>query len=58
MEAVAPSGRVKPNCRFAHTLTVRMDSTLVWLFGWGKDAEHKAVMRLFVRFDMLANERV
>lgn len=45
-------------CRFAHTQTVRMDSTLVRLFGWTKAAGHKAIMRLFGRFDMLTNERV
>ena len=45
-------------CRFAHTETVRMDGTLVRLFGWTKAAGHKAIMRLFARFDMLANERV
>ena len=45
-------------CRFAHTETVRMDSTLVRLFGWTKAAGHKAIMRMFGRFDMLANERV
>ena len=35
-----------------------MDSTLVRLFGWTKAAGHKAIMRMFGRFDMLANERV
>ncbi len=45
-------------CRFAHAETVRMDSTLVRLFGWAKAAGHKAIMRMFGRFDMLANERV
>lgn len=45
-------------CRFAHAETVRMDGTLVRLFGWTKAAGHKAIMRLFGRFDMLANERV
>lgn len=45
-------------CRFAHTETVRMDSTLVRLFGWARAAGHKAIMRLFARFDMLTNERV
>lgn len=45
-------------CRFAHAETVRMDSTLVRLFGWTQAAGHKAIMRLFGRFDMLANERV
>ena len=45
-------------CRFAHAETVRMDSTLVRLFGWTKAAGHKAIMRLFARCDMLTNERV
>lgn len=45
-------------CRFAHAETVRMDSTLTRLFGWTKAAGHKAIMRLFSRFDMLTNERV
>jgi hypothetical protein len=45
-------------CRFAHTETVRMDGTLTRLFGWRRAAGHKAILRLFGRFDMLANERV
>lgn len=45
-------------CRFAHAETVRMDNTLVRLFGWTKAAGHKGIMRLFGRFDMLTNERV
>ena len=45
-------------CRFVHAETVRMDSTLTRLFGWPRAAGHKAIMRLFGRFDMLANERV
>ena len=45
-------------CRFSHADTVRMDSTLVRLFDWTKAAGHKAIMRLFSRFDMLTNERV
>ncbi len=45
-------------CRFAHAETVRMDSTLTRLFGWPHAAGHKAILRLFGRFDMLANERV
>ena len=45
-------------CRFAHAETVRMDSTLTKLFGWTRAAGHKAIMRLFGRFDMLANERI
>jgi hypothetical protein len=45
-------------CRFAHAETVRMDNTLVRLFGWQRAAGHKAIMRLFARFDMGTNERV
>ena len=45
-------------CRFVHAETARMDRTLVRLFGWPKAAGHKAIMRLFARFDMLSNERV
>ena len=46
-------------CRFAHAETVRMDGTLVRR---GRQATrprgHKAIMRLFGRFDMLTNEWV
>jgi Transposase DDE domain group 1 len=45
-------------CRFVHAETVRMDGTLTRLFGWSQAAGHKAIMRLFSRFDMLTNERV
>ena len=45
-------------CRFVHAETVRMDSTLARLFGWSRAAGHKAIVRLFARFDMLTNERV
>ena len=45
-------------CRFAHAETVRMDGTLTRLFGWTQAAGHKAIMRLFARFDMPTNERV
>lgn len=45
-------------CRFAHAETVRMDSTLTRLFGWPQAAGHKAILRLFGRFNMLTNERV
>jgi hypothetical protein len=45
-------------CRFAQAETVRMDGTLTRLFGWPQAAGHKAILRLFSRFDMLANERV
>ena len=44
-------------CRFAHAETVRRDSTLVRLFGWTKAAGHKAILRLFGRFDLLSHER-
>lgn len=46
------------SCRFVHAETVRMDRTLTRLFGWQRAAGHKAIMRLFSRFDMLTNERV
>ena len=45
-------------CRFAHAETVRLDGTLTRLFGWPQAAGHKAILRLFGRFDMLTNERV
>jgi hypothetical protein len=35
-----------------------MDSTLVRWFGWRCAAGHKAIMRLFGRLRLLANERV
>jgi hypothetical protein len=44
--------------RFAHAETVRFDRTLTRLFGWERVAGHKAIVRLFERFDMLSNERV
>ena len=44
--------------RFVHAETVRMDTTLTRLFGWSRAAGHKAIVRLFSRFDMLTNERV
>lgn len=44
--------------RFAHAETVRFDRTLTRLFGWDRVAGHKAIVRLFERFDMLTNERV
>ncbi len=37
---------------------VRMDNTLVRLFGWTKAAGHKALVRFFHRFDMIRNEQV
>ena len=45
-------------CRFAHTETVRFDGTLTRLFGWTKAAGHRAIVRLFERFDMARNEEV
>ncbi|MBF0416702.1 MAG: IS1380 family transposase [Magnetococcales bacterium] len=44
--------------RFVHAETVRFDHTLTRLFGWDRVAGHKAIVRLFERFDMLTNERV
>lgn len=44
--------------RFAHAEITRLDRTLTRLFGWGKVAGHKAIMRFFNRFDMARNERV
>lgn len=35
-----------------------MDSTLTRLFGWAQAAGQKAILRLFGRFGMLANERI
>ena len=45
-------------CRFAHTETVRFDGTLTRLLGWTKAAGHRAIVRLFERFDMARNEGV
>ena len=45
-------------CRFTHLEITRMDSTLTRLFGWTRVAGHKAIVRLFGRFDMLRHERV
>lgn len=42
-------------CRFAHADTVRMDGTLTRLFGWTRAACHRAIVRLFRRFDMARN---
>ena len=44
--------------RFAHADITRMDGTLSRLFGWTRVARHKAIMRLFNRFDMARNEQV
>jgi hypothetical protein len=45
-------------CRFSHAETVRFDGTLTRLFGWAKAAGHRAIVRLFERFDMARNEGV
>lgn len=45
-------------CRFTHLEITRMDSTLTRLFGWTRVAGHKAIVRLFERFDMMRHERV
>jgi hypothetical protein len=45
-------------CRFTHLEVTRLDSTLTRLFGWTRVAGHKAVVRLFERFDMMRHERV
>lgn len=45
-------------CRFAHLEITRMDRTLTRLSGWTRVAGHKAIVRLFGRFDMLRHERV
>lgn len=37
--------------RFVHADITRLDATLVRLFGWSKAAGHKAIVRLFQRFD-------
>lgn len=45
-------------CRFTHLEVTRLDSTLTRLYGWTRVAGHKAIVRLFGRFDMLRHERV
>lgn len=45
-------------CRFAHLEVTRLDRTLTRLFGWTRVAGHKAIVRLFGRFDMLRHEKV
>ena len=44
--------------RFAHADITRLDATLVRLFDWGKAAGHKAIVRLFQRFDQPSASRV
>ena len=45
-------------CRFTHLDITRLDSTLTRLFSWTRVAGHKAIVRLFGRFDMMRHERV
>lgn len=45
-------------CRFTHLDITRLDRTLTRLFGWTRAAGHKAIVRLFGRFDMVRHERV
>jgi hypothetical protein len=40
--------------RFAHADITTLASTLVRLFGWSKAAGHKAIVRLFQRFDQMS----
>ena len=44
--------------RFVHADITRLDATLLRLFGWGKAAGHKAIVRLFQRFDQASATRV
>lgn len=44
--------------RFAHAEITRFDKTLTRLFEWKKVAGHKAIVRLFAKFDMARNEHV
>ena len=44
--------------RFVHADITRLDTTLMRLFGWGKAAGHKAIVRLFQRFDQPSATRV
>ena len=44
--------------RFAQADITRLDATLVRLFDWGKAAGHKAIVRLFQRFDQGDSSRV
>lgn len=45
-------------CRFAHAELTRLDTTLVRIFGWPRAAGHKAIVRLFQRFDIEHASRV
>lgn len=44
--------------RFAQADITRLDSTLARLFGWQKVAGHKAIVRLFQRFDQINATRM
>ena len=44
--------------RFSHADITRLDATLVRLFDWGRAAGHKAIVRLFQRFDQPSATRV
>lgn len=44
--------------RFVHADITRLDATLVRLFDWGQAAGHKAIVRLFQRFDQPRATRV
>lgn len=44
--------------RFSHADITRLDATLVRLFDWGQAAGHKAIVRLFQRFDQSSASRV
>ena len=44
--------------RFVHADITRLDSTLIRLFGWSKAPGHKAIVRLFQRFDQMSATRV
>ncbi len=45
-------------CRFPHAELTRLDTTLVRIFGWPRAAGHKAIVRLFQRFDIEHASRV
>ena len=44
--------------RFCHADITRLDSTLTRLFGWGRAAGQKAIVRLFQRFEQASAMRV
>ena len=44
--------------RFVHADITRLDTTLMRLFGWGRAAGHKAIVRLFQRFNQPSAMRV